>query len=599
MKHLSLIQRFSLLCLAAILVVGSLLGSVITRYLEQDMLMIARRTTANFVHDEVKRENFFATLDSMGSLADYIAVSNKVKHFYLGPDIVRIKIWDKDRTVRWSDDINLVGRRFLDNEQLEEALRGEVVSEIVSASEQKAKYRGRGAPETLMELYIPIRRSSDGEIEYVFEMYQSLDPLYTAIERQQRTIWTMTVVGFALLYLILFAIFWQASRLIQAQTESIRQSEERYRRLVESAMDGIIGIDRQCRCILLNEAAEKIFGYQEAEMIGQPVSRLIAEDQDLDLDLARFFEGEGGAALAEARVGLELDGRRKDGNRFPLEISLSASGAGPNAMVTAIVRDVSEKKAMQEQLIEAAKQATTAVVSSSIGHELGNVVTALQGYAELLLEDPENVELAVECAETYRTQCRRLDLHSKNLLALGKPREPQLEPFCLNSLLRRVTDFLQVSGVLKRFDVRQDYAPDLPAVLGDEVLFEQVIMNIEINAAHALAETHFARLEIRTRRAPQPGMVELTFADNGPGIPEELLDKVLQPFFTTKETGTGLGLFIVQRIVEQHHGRLELHSTPGQGLTVTITLPTAGEETVSKCAGEPDQASRAPSHNRG
>ncbi len=180
-----------------------------------------------------------------------------------------------------------------------------------------------------------------------------------------------------------------------------------------------------------------------------------------------------------------------------------------------------------------------------------------------------------QCAQMFRTQSQRLHLHAKNLLSLSKPREPRIQPIAITALLDRVTEMLTVSGPLKKFAVHREYEWNLPPVQGDELLLEQVIMNLEINASHAMGDQ--GALTLRARRAEDGEAVEFSVSDTGHGIPEYRRNQIFLPHFTTKEKGkgTGLGLFISKRIVEQHAGTIETVSVVGRGSTFTIRLPAS------------------------
>jgi signal transduction histidine kinase len=143
----------------------------------------------------------------------------------------------------------------------------------------------------------------------------------------------------------------------------------------------------------------------------------------------------------------------------------------------------------------------------------------------------------------------------------------------LVDLLEQTTEILAVSGVLKRMKVVKDYQKDLPPVLGDANLLEQVVRNLEINSAHAMEAGQ--TLTIGCRLSKDGGHVEMFIMDTGPGIPAGIRNRIFEPFFTTKleGKGTGLGLPIVKQIVEQHRGRLDLETADGKGTCVTISLP--------------------------
>ncbi|MHB8765146.1 MAG: two-component system sensor histidine kinase NtrB, partial [Deferrisomatales bacterium] len=177
----------------------------------------------------------------------------------------------------------------------------------------------------------------------------------------------------------------------------------------------------------------------------------------------------------------------------------------------------------------------------------------------------------------FQGQCDRLRAHAQNLLELGKPQRPKLERLDLPAFLDRVTGLLVESGVLKQLRIVRSYAEGLPPIIGDDALLEQVVRNLEINAAHAMEGG--GTLTLRAWAAEGGREVAFAVADTGHGIPDDLLAQVLEPFFSTKGEGrgTGLGLYISGHIVEAHGGRLDLRSRVGEGTMVTVFLPAHPE----------------------
>lgn len=570
MRKITLIQKFSILCLAVLVLFGIVFGWIITTSLEHNILDRSKKVTAIIVSEEVQKELADTDLITPKMGSEFDAFAERVKHLSLGPDIVRIKVWNKGQVVVWSDEKRLVGQRFPDNEELKGALNGEITSEISTLKKSEQKFERQF--KRLLELYVPIRFKDKTDIETVFEIYQNLDHLYADISHLKSIVWTSVISGFVFLYLILFGIVWRASRHIEAQTKEIVQSEERYRSLVRSAHDGIVAIDRKGKVILFNEAAAKMFGYSPEEVIGQPLTMLLPEQYITKHigGVSRFFETGETTLIGKT---IEMEGSRRDGQAFPVELSLSASGVEDSLIVTEIIRDISERKAIQEQLINAEKQASVSIIAGSIGHELNNVISALLGYAQLLMRKSDDKKLAKESAEVFSTQTQRLKIHASNLLSLSKPQEPEMKPMVLNPLLDKVTDLLFVSGLLKQYTIVKEYSEDLPLVLGDEMLLEQVVRNLEINAAHAMDNQGI--LTVNTKFSEDNSHVEFSITDTGHGIPNDRRHQIFLPFYTTKEKGkgTGLGMYIVKQIVEQHKGYIQLKSEVGVGTTVTIGLP--------------------------
>ena len=579
LKPASLLQRFSLLSLSAFLAVGVLLGWVITNSLEENFVARSKEMTASFVREEFerlfKREDFSAPMAG----APYEEFLVKSPHLQFNSDIKRVKVWNRDMVVVWADDRRLLGQRFPENKELKKALQGKLSSELKVLDKEENRYERQYS--RLLELYVPVRTRADGTVDTVFEIYQDVTTLYADINRQKNILWGTILIGFVGVYLACYGIVWRASRHMDAQTQEIQASEEKYHGLVQSAPDGIVGIGGDGNVVLFNEAAERLFGYTAQEILGRPLTILMpGQFRGNHQDGVRRLH-ETGQLSSNGRI-KECEGLHKDGRTFPMELSLSVSGSREKMIVTGILRDVTERKAMQEQAIAAEKQALAATIAGSIGHEINNSITGIMGYSELLMAKPGDPSLAKKCAEMYSAQSQRLQLHAKNLLSLSKPREPEIKPVDIVALLDRVTEMLALSGPLKKFVVHREYKENLPPVRGDEMLLEQVVTNLEINACHAMGDQ--GALTIRANPVQDGSAVEFSVSDTGHGIPEYQRNQIFLPYFTTKENGkgTGLGLFISKRIVDQHSGSIETHSVVGRGTTFTVRLPAASASSPAK-----------------
>ncbi len=573
MEKLTLLQKFIVLCLAALVAFGIILGLVVTGTLERDMVARSKETTAATVLHEVTKE--FTPVDSWEPKTglDYDIFTAKLSHLTFGPDVVRIKVWNKGKFVVWSDDRRLVGEQFLDNDELNAALNGEIKSEISGLDKKEQQFEVDF--HRLLELYVPVKFENQTSVDVVFEVYQNLDPLYADIAAGTRTVWILIAAGFSLLFAALVGIVGGASRRLTRQNQDIITSEKKYHSLVDSAQDAIVSIDSIGTIVLFNEAAQKVFGYSPKEVIGKNVAMLLPEHfrSRHQISLEHVLQSNNSAIAGNIA---ELEGLNKNGHYFPMELSFSVSGIDGNRIVTEIIRDISERKVMQAQLVEAEKQASVSLIAGSTGHELNNVVTSLKGFAELLLQTPDNKQLAEECARVFASESQRLQTHAKNLLSLSKPQQPDMKQISFNDVIDRVTDQLMVSGLLKSFSIVKDYSMGLPPVMADEMQFEQVIRNLEINAAHAMGNR--GTMTLATKTSNDEASVEFRITDTGHGIPEDKLEQIFVPFYTTKEKGkgTGLGMYIIKKTVEQHHGYIKVESKVGAGTTVTVGIPLTG-----------------------
>jgi len=225
-------------------------------------------------------------------------------------------------------------------------------------------------------------------------------------------------------------------------------------------------------------------------------------------------------------------------------------------------------RAAQEQLLRTERLTTIGALSASLAHDMGNVVTPLVPLVRLLLRtsSPD-----AELAESTERQLARLTALIRRLLSFSTPTRVQQERVQVDEVLDETLRFLQTEANHRGVTISREFAPDLPAVVGDASELDRVFLNLALNAIQAAPEKQ-GRVTVRTEE--DEGEVAISFVDNGPGIPSDVLPHLFEPLFTTKEGGTGLGLFSCKRIVEDEHGgTIEVDSRLNEGTTITLRLP--------------------------
>ncbi|HPG39576.1 MAG TPA: ATP-binding protein [bacterium] len=361
--------------------------------------------------------------------------------------------------------------------------------------------------------------------------------------------------------------------LVWEMIRDLRESEQQYRSIVEFAADAIVSINVDKKVTSWNKGAVNVFGYSEAEVMGQDIDKLIAHENVFHeaVELSqKLLNGESIRSFEAIRYG-------KDGTPKNVLISAAPIFSHDNLVeaVSIMYKDISDLKQTHNQLVQTEKQATLGIIAGSIGHELNNLVGGMLIHARLIKENYGKPDRIKEYNEYILANLEKVAVHGKNLLSLSRPTKPQLEPLDLNVLLQQTTETLILSGVLKYVTIKTNLHKPAQPVYGDRNLLEQVIRNLEINAAHAMPTGGV--LELATALSKDKNNFEIEFRDNGSGIPKELQTKIFEPFFTTKSAGkgTGLGLPIVKNILEQHKGYITLESQVGTGTTFTIGLPIA------------------------
>ncbi len=358
-------------------------------------------------------------------------------------------------------------------------------------------------------------------------------------------------------------------RLVWDIINELRESEQRNRSIVEFAADAIITMSPEGKVVSWNRGAEMVFGYSEQEALGKDLDDLIFRDRaerEAQSLSSRVLKGESIRSLEAIRYNKAGEAKHVLISAAPIK-----NAAGQIDAVSLMYKDITELKLAHEQLLRTEKQATLGVIAGSIGHELNNLVSGLIIQAEMLQKHYNQPEKVKEIATIFADNLNKVAIHGKNLLSLSKPSKPHFEPLDVNIIVQETTDTLLLTGVLKHFTIERQLCSKCGYVNGDRNLLEQVIRNIEINAAHAMQPG--GKLTIVTLN--NGNFYEMHFTDTGTGIPPQLLNKIFQPFFTTKPEGqgTGLGLPIVKQIVEQHQGEIHIQSQVGKGTTVIVRLP--------------------------
>jgi two-component system NtrC family sensor kinase len=236
---------------------------------------------------------------------------------------------------------------------------------------------------------------------------------------------------------------------------------------------------------------------------------------------------------------------------------------------------IQRNKTMESNLAQQGKMASLGVLSSGVAHEINNPLGVILGYAGYLeskiSEDDPNYQYIHEIKRESK-RCKKI---VQDLLSYARTPRPTLEPTDLNGLLQQIVEFAANHTDMRGVTISTALASNLPLVELDGDQMRQVAINIILNAGGAMPDG--GNLTVSTE-AVDSTHVNITFSDNGGGIPAESLEKIFEPFYTTKASGTGLGLAITRQIIEQHHGEIHIDSTVGIGTRVTVTLPTEREE---------------------
>jgi PAS domain S-box-containing protein len=348
----------------------------------------------------------------------------------------------------------------------------------------------------------------------------------------------------------------------------LRQSEERYRRLISVSPLAVI-VNRGNRVIFINDAGLRLFGAVKAEEIlgKSPVDLFRPESRALVRErLHQLMEGSTIVPVVEEKI-VTLDGTLVD-----VEVNAARFTDEEGPAIVAMIRDVSDRKRLQEQLRKTERIAELGTLASGMAHEIGTPMNVILGRAEYLMDRVKD-EPVKRGLQTIVVQVERITRVMNQLLAFARRKAPDRGPLALKAIIENSVEMFQERLARSRVLVEVTAEEACPNVLADTDQMSQVMINLIMNAVHAMPDGGTLRIGL----AQEKDMVKLTVADTGHGIPQEALKKIFEPFFTTKEfgKGTGLGLTVVKGIIEEHQGLIAVESAPGGGTTFTILLPMA------------------------
>ncbi|MGI9533851.1 MAG: PAS domain S-box protein [Thermodesulfobacteriota bacterium] len=367
----------------------------------------------------------------------------------------------------------------------------------------------------------------------------------------------------------------QRKRLQQA----LKESEERYRTLVETASTAIIAMDNKGEVILYNPSAELIFNFKKDDLSQIDFSSLIKE-----ID-SPVFDPESGSSKIDKYIGMtvELRGINKDGDEFPIEITFSKCKIEGVDIYTAIILDITERKNLQNQLIQSAKLAAVGELISGVTHEVNNPLAVVMGYAEMMISESNMDEETLKSVKVIYNESERARKVIQNMLSFARQHAPEKEPVIINDVINTTLDLAEFDLKKHGIKIIKEFDEKIPAILGESNQLEQVFLNLFINAQHAISENNKkGTITIKTISQKDinndqngHGYVNVIVSDDGPGIPQKIINNIFDPFFTTKPEGkgTGLGLSVSLGIIKDHNGIIEVISKKEKGTSFDIKFP--------------------------
>lgn len=357
----------------------------------------------------------------------------------------------------------------------------------------------------------------------------------------------------------------ELENLIAARTLELRTSERKYRRIFEVSLDLMAVVSPEGRLLDINPAGMKMLG--------------ITSPDGAMSDYFRSKEGWESHISALRKDGFipdsEVQLRKQNKTTFNAIMNAAAEkdSDGNVTSIQIMVKDISERKTMEQQLLLADKLASIGQLAAGIAHEINNPLGIILGYTQLLLrkdEEGSQIHADHKTIEKAARVCRTI---ISDLLSFARSAPTRKGTGHIHDAFKELLSVIQHQFELDGIQVTRDFDPDLPVMVMDEGKIKQVLMNLLMNAKQAIGKK--GRIDISTRYDPERSRAIIAVRDSGCGIDGEYLPRIFDPFFTTKPTGegTGLGLSVSYGIVKDHGGDILVESEPGRGTTFTVILP--------------------------
>ncbi|MEK6776268.1 MAG: PAS domain S-box protein [bacterium] len=365
--------------------------------------------------------------------------------------------------------------------------------------------------------------------------------------------------------------------ILRIQLEQGKHQDDQFlASILTDSVDAIVSMDAEGRITSWNRGAEKIFHLNKEQAMGKPFPALFQNPDLLDNKEIHHMLHEQGFIRD-----YEIGNMTQDGSKISLHISITAikDHSGKFVGSSAIIRDITEQREMQERIQQSEKLSSVGQLAAGIAHEIGTPLNIISGNAEYLMMDmqPDNPEMEELSIIIHQTE--RIAKLIQQLMDFARDTRPSFESTDIHQVIDNILTLVRHQLKKNNITLAADLNDSVPKIVADPNQLQQVFLNIIINAIQAMPDG--GRLGIETSADKDEESVRIRISDTGHGIPKEYVSNIFNPFFTTKEVGqgTGLGLAVSHRIIENHRGKIEVESRVHEGTCFTVILPIHAKET--------------------
>jgi len=359
-------------------------------------------------------------------------------------------------------------------------------------------------------------------------------------------------------------------QLVSARTQELTLSEHKYRRIFEVSKDMIVVLNADGSIVDLNPQGLKLLGRDPANPgIDETRFQSYFSDQKDWSRLKATLVKQGFISNAEVTL------KRADGAAIRSLVSGSLDNGSEDNVATIhlLVKDIEQKRLMEEQIAQADKLASIGQLSAGVAHEINNPLGIILGYTQLLMRDDDPHKERYEDLKIIEKHAKNCQSIVADLLSFSRSSRPEKEIKNVHDVIDDVLTFIQQHSGLDSVEIIRRYDQQLPSIVLDEKKIKQVFINLIMNAKHAVGKT--GSIKLSSEFDPEAGQITVKVADTGHGIDKEHLPRIFDPFFTTKPIGegTGLGLSVSYGIIKNHGGDILVETRPDKGSTFTVVLP--------------------------